>query len=171
MAPALKPRPVINHKGKEHESVHLNHFAVHQKLTQHCKSTVLQLKKNKKPRPDFKVCLSALLMVWFSQIRQKGIPINFTRQKTYRFMWKNMLKLQLNVLKNTNNNNNNTFYSGTFPSISTSQTVFAPSCTCHAVSMIMNRWPVFFHLHSQLLFSPHHEIILKQVPDIMSSHL
>ena len=24
----------------------LNHFAVHQKLTQHCKSTILQLKEN-----------------------------------------------------------------------------------------------------------------------------
>ena len=30
----------------------LNHFAVHLKLTQHCKSTILQLKKNfaRKPR-------------------------------------------------------------------------------------------------------------------------
>ena len=27
--------------------VQLNHFAVHRKLTQHCKSTVLQLKKKK----------------------------------------------------------------------------------------------------------------------------
>ena len=89
MAPALECRPVINSKGKEHECVYLNHFAVHQKLTQHCKSTILQLKKNNKnPRPDFKVCLSALLVIWFSQIRQKGIPINFTRQKTYGFMWK-----------------------------------------------------------------------------------
>ena len=27
----------------------MNHFAVHQKLTQHCKSTILQLKKTFKP--------------------------------------------------------------------------------------------------------------------------
>ena len=26
--------------------IKLNHFAVHQKLTQHCKSPILQLKKN-----------------------------------------------------------------------------------------------------------------------------
>ena len=38
--------PVINHNGKEYEKeymyVKLNHFAVQQKLTQHCKSTVVQ---------------------------------------------------------------------------------------------------------------------------------
>ena len=28
----------------------MNHFSVHQKLTQHCKSTILQLKKRKKER-------------------------------------------------------------------------------------------------------------------------
>ena len=46
--------PVINHNGKEYEKeyyiyiymcVYLNHFVVHQKLTQHCKSTILQFKK------------------------------------------------------------------------------------------------------------------------------
>ena len=40
--------PVINHNGKEYIHTHiyiyikLNHFAVEQKLTQHCKSTILQ---------------------------------------------------------------------------------------------------------------------------------
>ena len=42
--------PVINHNGKEYKKrmyiyVQLNHFAVQQKLTQHCKSTILQQKK------------------------------------------------------------------------------------------------------------------------------
>ena len=47
----------MNYNGKESEKeyiyihihihVKLNHFAIHQKLTQHCKSTILQLKKNK----------------------------------------------------------------------------------------------------------------------------
>ena len=43
--------PVINHNRKEYENnvcVKLNHFTVRRKLTQHCKSTVLQLKKKKK---------------------------------------------------------------------------------------------------------------------------
>ena len=42
--------PVINCNGKEYEKeyVYLNHFAVHQKLTQHCKSTILQFKKEGK---------------------------------------------------------------------------------------------------------------------------
>ena len=40
--------PVINHNKKEYKEeyiyiyVQLNHFAVQQKLTQHCKSTILQ---------------------------------------------------------------------------------------------------------------------------------
>ena len=36
--------PVINHNGKEYEKICicLNHFAVHQKLTQHGKSMILQ---------------------------------------------------------------------------------------------------------------------------------
>ena len=52
---------VITYKGKESEKeymciyiyvclyiyIYLNHFAVHLKLTQHCKSTILQLKKKK----------------------------------------------------------------------------------------------------------------------------
>ena len=29
------------------------------------------------------------------------------------------------------------------------------------------RWPILLHLYSQLLLSPHHEIILKQIPDII----
>ena len=33
--------PVINHNGKEYEK-YMNHFAVHEKLTQHCKSTLLE---------------------------------------------------------------------------------------------------------------------------------
>ena len=38
--------PVINHNGKEYEKItciymYNNQFAVHQKLTQHCKSTIL----------------------------------------------------------------------------------------------------------------------------------
>ena len=37
---------VINSKGKESEK-DLNHLAIHQKLTQHSKSTILQLKKKK----------------------------------------------------------------------------------------------------------------------------
>ena len=43
---------VITYKGKESEKkkriytyVQLNHFAVHLELTQHCKSTIPQLKK------------------------------------------------------------------------------------------------------------------------------
>ena len=40
--------PVINYNGKEYQKeyiytyIELNHFAVHQKLTQHCKSSMLQ---------------------------------------------------------------------------------------------------------------------------------
>ena len=37
--------PVINHNGKEYEKqmhAQQNHFAVQQKLTEHCKSTILQ---------------------------------------------------------------------------------------------------------------------------------
>ena len=38
--------PVINHNGKEYEKeyiyMYLNHFAVQQKSTEHCKSTILQ---------------------------------------------------------------------------------------------------------------------------------
>ena len=41
--------PVINHNGKEWKKeyiyVYLNHFAVQQKITQHCKPTVLQFLK------------------------------------------------------------------------------------------------------------------------------
>ena len=33
---------------KNLEKNELNHFAVYMKLTQHCKSTILQFKKNKK---------------------------------------------------------------------------------------------------------------------------
>ena len=41
---------IITYSEKEHEKriyvyVELNHFAVYQKLTQHCKSTIFQLKK------------------------------------------------------------------------------------------------------------------------------
>ena len=32
----------------------MNHFAVHQKLTQHCKSTVVQLKKKEKEKKNKK---------------------------------------------------------------------------------------------------------------------
>ena len=45
--------PVINQNRKEYEKnacVILNHFTVRRKLTQHCKSTVLQLKKKKEQR-------------------------------------------------------------------------------------------------------------------------
>ena len=47
---------LINYNGKEYEQEHiciqmkLSHFAVYQKLTQYCKSTILQLKKKKKPK-------------------------------------------------------------------------------------------------------------------------
>ena len=42
--------PVINHNGKEYLKrmyicVQLSHFAVQQRLTQRCKSTIFQLKK------------------------------------------------------------------------------------------------------------------------------
>ena len=33
---------VINHKEKNMKNIYLNHFAVHQKLTQHRKSTILK---------------------------------------------------------------------------------------------------------------------------------
>ena len=59
--PTVQPRevyiqyPMINHNGKESEKgwiyvyAQLNHFAVHLKLTQHCKSTIFQYKiKTKK---------------------------------------------------------------------------------------------------------------------------
>ena len=39
------PYPVINNNGEEYKKntyMHNNHFAVQQKLTQHCKSTILQ---------------------------------------------------------------------------------------------------------------------------------
>ena len=32
-----------------HTHIYINHFAIHQKLTQHCKSTILQLKKKDNP--------------------------------------------------------------------------------------------------------------------------
>ena len=45
--------PVINHNGKDmYIYLQLNHFAVHQKLTHRCKSTILQPKK-KKQSSDF----------------------------------------------------------------------------------------------------------------------
>ena len=40
------------------ECIYLHHFAVQQKLTQHCKSTILQL-KNKQNKNDNKHCLCA----------------------------------------------------------------------------------------------------------------
>ena len=44
--------PVINHNGKEYKKeclyVYNRHFAIQQRLAQHCKSTILQLKKVKK---------------------------------------------------------------------------------------------------------------------------
>ena len=41
--------PVVNHHGKEHEKECIYiYFATQQKLTQHCKSTILQLKKKKR---------------------------------------------------------------------------------------------------------------------------
>ena len=39
---------MYNGKESEKEYIYLNHFAVHQKLTQHCKSTILQKKKERK---------------------------------------------------------------------------------------------------------------------------
>ena len=42
---------IITYNGKESEKntyIKLNHFAVHQKLTQHCKSTILQQKIKQK---------------------------------------------------------------------------------------------------------------------------
>ena len=41
---------MINHNGKEYLKIYIymNHFAVQQKLTQHCESTILQLKNEKK---------------------------------------------------------------------------------------------------------------------------
>ena len=46
--------PVINHNGKEYEKeyIHmkLSHFAVHLKLTQYCKLTILQFLKKVKKR-------------------------------------------------------------------------------------------------------------------------
>ena len=52
--------PVEKHRTKNEKplgvwGLSLNHFAVHQKLIQHCKSTRLQLKK--KPYPGFDMCL------------------------------------------------------------------------------------------------------------------
>ena len=52
--------PVINSNGKEYEKeymcvcvcVYLSHFATEQKLTWHCRSTVLQLKKKGKQRAE-----------------------------------------------------------------------------------------------------------------------
>ena len=48
--------PIINHNRKEYEKehTHLIYFAVHQKLTQQCKSTTLQLKKEIFSTPTFK---------------------------------------------------------------------------------------------------------------------
>ena len=41
----------MSHNGKEYEKecvyIYSDHFAVHKKLTQHCKSTVLQIKKDR----------------------------------------------------------------------------------------------------------------------------
>ena len=49
--------PVITYSGKEHEKeymcvyiyIYVNHFAVQQKLTQHCKSTILQFREREIP--------------------------------------------------------------------------------------------------------------------------
>ena len=56
--------------------IKLNHFAVHQKLTQHCKSAILQLKKERKEEANkiyggkvledtgyFSVCLHTSILV------------------------------------------------------------------------------------------------------------
>ena len=41
------PYPMINHNGKEYFHIYIwNHFVVHQKLTQYCKSTIFQLKRD-----------------------------------------------------------------------------------------------------------------------------
>ena len=47
--------PVINHSGKEYEKeyIYLNHSVVHQKLAEHCKSTMFQFKKAKAKCQDF----------------------------------------------------------------------------------------------------------------------
>ena len=41
--------PVINHNGKEYEKeyiyIYLNHFAIYQKVAQHYKSVIFQLKR------------------------------------------------------------------------------------------------------------------------------
>ena len=39
----------------------LSHFVVHQKLTQHCKSTTLQLKKKKREKRKKPLALSLLI--------------------------------------------------------------------------------------------------------------
>ena len=41
-----KNKYIYRERERERER-ELNHFAVHQKLTQHCKSTILQFKKKK----------------------------------------------------------------------------------------------------------------------------
>ena len=67
--------PVINHNGKESKEsiymyVKLNHFVLQKKLTQHCKSTILQLKKKNK--------IFLFLLIWkiFSTIANEWVQHN-----------------------------------------------------------------------------------------------
>ena len=64
--------PVINYNGKEYENeymcvcvcVYLSHFAIEQKLTWHCRSTILQLKKKNKEQKS---------MIWKTETWSKSM--------------------------------------------------------------------------------------------------
>ena len=63
-------------KNKIYIYINLNHFAVHLELTQHCKSTIIQLKKKKerKSREDFMSFLNHRKSgkIWWME--EKGRP-------------------------------------------------------------------------------------------------
>ena len=86
--------PVINHNGKEYEEeyvyiyVQVNHSAVHQKLTQHCKSTILQFKQktndqtNKKPQVSLSteliICVNLCISVKMRAMRGSTVSKSST---------------------------------------------------------------------------------------------
>ena len=93
--------PVINHDGKEYICIYLNHFAVQQKLTQHCKSTILQ--KNKLKKIDIYGLLHPTTeeYTFFSGSHETFTKIDHILcHKTYLNKFKKQIRLQSNETRN-----------------------------------------------------------------------